>query len=376
VTASALRFPPDHDRIVLVLQGGGALGAYQAGVYAELFKTPWQPNWLVGVSIGAVNAALIAGNPPERRLQRLREFWDTVSSGVTAPAPEGQPWREWFNQGSAAWAATAGVPGFYEPRVPPPYLQPPGTPAAISFYDPSALAATLRRLVDFERLNGGEVRLSLGAVNVHTGNSQYFDSLDTRIEVDHVLASGALPPAFPPVVIGGEPYWDGGIVSNTPLQYAMDLRDPTERLLVFQVDLFSARGPVPGTMNEVLQRYKDILYSSRTRYATDRTRALHNQRQGICDLVKALPAELRDDPRIQAVTALACAAPIDIVHLIYRHKRYELDSKDYEFSRASVREHWAAGERDLAGTLAHPDTLKRSGMDDGVTVYDWDSSAR
>jgi len=367
---SPLRFPPDHDNIALVLQGGGALGAYQAGVYAEIFRTRFQPNWVAGVSIGAVNAALIAGNAPEKRLERLTEFWDLVSSGVTQPAPPGDVVRKLFNRASAAVAAMAGVPGFYQPRLPPPYLQRAGTQAALSFYDTHKLRDTLLRLVDFDRINHDGVRLSLGAVNVRSGNSVWFDNRTMPLTVDHVMASGALPPAFAPVVIGDEAYWDGGIVSNTPLQYVLDERATDDPLLVFQVDLFSARGPLPADLGEALQRHKDIMYSSRTRYATDRARALHNSLRAVRELLQQLPARFRDDPRVEILEQMTESAPVDIVHLIYRIKRYELESKDYEFSRTSVREHWACGERDMQATMAHPDQLKRSGMDDGITVYD------
>jgi len=353
-----------------VLQGGGALGAYQAGVYAEMFRTRFQPNWIAGVSIGSVNAALIAGNPPERRVERLTEFWDLVSSGVTTPAPPAAVVRKLFNRGSAAVAAMAGVPGFYQPRVPPPWLQRAGTPGAQSFYDADALRATLLRLVDFDLINRGTVRLSLGAVNVRTGNSQWFDNRSAPIGVEHILASGALPPAFAPVAIDDEAYWDGGIVSNTPLQYVLDERATRDPLLVFQVDLFSARGPLPTDLGEALQRHKDILYSSRTRYATDRARALQNSLQAVCELLHELPPKFRKDPRVEILATMTASAPVDIVHLIYRNKRYELESKDYEFSRASVREHWAAGERDMCATMKEPDGLKRSGMDEGITVYD------
>src|SRR5207249_3253956 len=188
--------------------------------------------------------------------------------------------------------------------------------------------------------NSNSVRLCLGAVNVRTGNSQWFDNQNTRIEVDHVLASGALPPAFAPVVIGNDAFWDGGIVSNTPLQYVLDERATRKRLLVLQIDLFSARGPLPSDLGEALQRQKDIMYSSRTRYATDRAKALNNSLQAVRKLLAELPPKFRDDPRVEILNEMTDAAPVDIVHLIYRIKRYELESKDYEFSRASVREHW------------------------------------
>jgi NTE family protein len=241
-TPSAKAKPADtvdqHDQRVLVLQGGGALGAYQAGVYEELLSSAYEPDWIAGVSIGAINAALIAGNPPERRIERMTEFWHTVSSGMgplshaftttqdadTAAAAAAWP-RGLFNQFSAFWSMVAGIPGFYHPRMPPSNLHPEGTHAAISVYDTAPLRATLERLIDFDLINSKKVRLSVGAVNVVTGNSEYFDNFERTIGPEHVMASGALPPAFPPVVIDGESYWDGGIVSNTPLQYVLDLRD-------------------------------------------------------------------------------------------------------------------------------------------------------
>lgn len=258
----------DHEHIALVLQGGGALGAYQAGVYEELAKIPSKLHWVAGVSIGAINAALIAGNAPQRRVERLHEFWTLVSSGVGSVAPwwEGvEPAAHLF---SAAVSATLGVPGFYRPRIPPPMLQPEGTDAAISHYDTAPLRHTLERLVDFDLINSRATRLSVGAVNVRSGNSIYFDNTLQRIAPEHIMASGALPPAFAPVVIDGEAYWDGGLVSNTPLQYVLDNRGP-HKTLIAQVDLFNARGAVPTTIGAVLSRRKDIVYSSRTRLNTD-----------------------------------------------------------------------------------------------------------
>ena len=370
-----------HDRIALVLQGGGALGAYQAGVYEELSGTAYQPDWVAGVSIGAINAALIAGNPLERRIQRLTEFWHLVSSGM-GPLPDmlSDPcWlgiaqqadrpRGAFNQFSAFWAATLGVPGLYRPRIPPALFQPDGTPEALSVYDTAPLQATLERLIDFELINSKKIRLSVGAVNVRTGNSEYFDNFDRVIGPEHIMASAAFPPAFPPVTIAGETYWDGGIVSNTPLQYVLDTR-PKESLLAFQVDLFSARGDLPLNLAEVQQRQKDILYSSRTRYNSNMAAEVVNTRKAIRDLLLKLPKRLKNDAAVRHLTDVTHAAPVDIVHLIYRQTSHELESKDYEFSRASVLEHWEAGQRDLRDTVKHPKWLKSSGLGDGVTQYD------
>ena len=353
----------------LVLQGGGALGAYQAGVYEAARETQRPPDWIAGVSIGAVNAALIAGNPPDKRVQRLREFWELVSSG---PAQRLPPWlatRELLNQWSASMAALVGVPGFFEPRRTPALLLGGAAPLT-SVYDTSPLRSTLERLVDFDRLNDDGIRVSVGAVNVRTGNSVYFDNRSQRLGPEHIMASGALPPGFPPVTIDGEDYWDGGIVSNTPLQYVLDLHPRTEPLVVLQVDLFSARGLMPASLAEVMERQKDITYSSRTRMNTDVMAANMNLQQAIADLIAKLPPQMRADPSVAQVQAMLTHEPIDVYHLIYRDKPYELESKDYEFSRAAVDEHWEAGMRDMRRTLAHPELLLGSSAANGVTTYD------
>jgi NTE family protein len=354
----------------LVLQGGGALGAYQAGVYAGVYEKHKALDWVAGVSIGAINAALIAGNPPELRVARLREFWDVVSSGPAQRLPPGWSDRALFNQWSANSTAMFGVPGFFKPRNNPVLLMLGGAAPVLSYYDTSPLKSTLERLVDFDRINDCDIRLSVGAVNVRSGNSVYFDNTRQRIGPEHIMASGALPPGFAPVHIDGEDYWDGGIVSNTPLQYVLDTHPRTESLLVLQVDLFSARGIMPRTLAETLERQKDITYSSRTRMNTDALASNMNLQQAVADLIAKLPASLRKDPSVAAVCAQLTHQPIEIVHLIYRDKPYELDSKDYEFSRASVDEHWEAGLRDIRNTLEHPELLRAAAQANGVTTFD------
>jgi NTE family protein len=351
----------------LVLQGGGALGAYQAGVYEALLESDSKLDWVAGVSIGAINAALIAGNAPGQRVQRLKEFWHEVSSGPAQNVPAHWGERTWINQWSAASAAVMGIPGFFRPRVEPLLL---GAAAPVlSYYDAAPLKATLERLVDFKRINRKEMRLSVGAVNVRSGNSVYFDNATDEIGVEHIMASGALPPGFPPVHIDGQDYWDGGILSNTPLQYVLDTFVRTRRLVVLQVDLFSARGAMPTTLSEVVERQKDISYSSRTRMNTDSVAANVNLQQALADLLRKLPARLRSDPAVMALGQRMNHEPVDIVHLIYRDKLYELDSKDYEFSRAMVEEHWDAGARDMRTTIAHPEWLQ-SATENGVTTFD------
>ena len=365
----------DRERVALVLQGGGALGAYQGGVFEALVALDVEPAWVAGVSIGAINAALIVGNAPERRRERLREFWDLVSSGPARQAPPFDGQRGVFNQWSTAWSATFGVPGFYQPRVPPAMLQPDGTPAALSVYDNGPLKSTLERLVDFDRINARTVRLSVGAVDVATGNSQWFDNVDvgrrkaTTIGPEHIMASGALPPAFAPVVIGEAAYWDGGILSNTPLQYVLDTRGD-EALLVFQVDLFPAKGDVPVNLAGVLQRHKDILYSSRSRFTTEKIAEMQRLRGALRRLIERLPDTLRDDPDLKDLEATLHTQRVDIVHLIYRQTTAESESKDYEFSRPSMLDHWARGVADLRHAHDRWRTLAPSALDPDVTVYD------
>ncbi len=340
-----------YDGVVLLLQGGGALGSYQAGVYEELAETPFLPDWVAGISIGAVNAALIAGNRPEHRVERLREFWDRITGTVTwSWLPEGEAFRDWANQ-LAAWSALfRGQPGFFVPRGGIPHFQPPGCPAALSWYDTAPLRRTLLELVDFDLLNEGPTRLSVGAVNVATGNTVYFDTRDRRLGPEHIMASGALPPGFPPVEIEGEAYWDGGLVSNTPLQYVLEA-GPAPASLIFQVDLFSSRGLVPRTLAEADERAKDIRYSSRTRLVTDVYRAMHLLRCDIDLLLSRLPAEARDDPEVRRIAEAGAATRLNILHLVYRRMRHDRDYKDYEFSRNTMRDHWATGRDDLTRTL-------------------------
>ncbi|WP_062481076.1 patatin-like phospholipase family protein [Variovorax boronicumulans] len=356
-------------RKALVLQGGGALGAYQAGVYAALSETDLQPHWIAGVSIGAINAALIAGNAPAQRVDRLREFWHLVSSGPAQRLPSWLGDRATQNQWSATMASLVGIPGFFEPRYSPALLLG-GAAPLLSYYDTSPLKATLERLIDFDRINACEARFSVGAVNVRTGNSVYFDNTRQRIGPEHIMASGALPPGFAPVHIDGDDYWDGGIVSNTPLQYVLDTHPRSEALVVLQVDLFNARGEMPHTLSGVMERQKDITYSSRTRLNTDALAANMNLQQAIADLIAKLPPGLRNDPSVVEVQAQLTHEPIDIFHLIYRDKTYELESKDYEFSRAAVEEHWESGVRDMGKTLAHPETLRADATVNGVTTFD------
>jgi NTE family protein len=379
-----LRARLPFDRVALLLQGGGALGAYQAGVYGALAETGLHPDWVVGISIGAINAAIIAGNAPETRVDRLREFWEEI----TAPAigfdadvfglfGRGDAARAGVNQVSAAMVAYAGTPGFFRPRLPNPWFHPSGTLEATSYYDTGPLKATLERFVDFDRINSDnkDTHLSLGAVNVRSGNLVYFDNGTQVIGPEHVMASGALPPGFPAIEIEGEHYWDGGLVSNTPLQWLVtNTRVTGQRLpdaLVFQVDLWSARGEFPRNLAEVATRQKEIQYSSRTRAFTDFIKRLHGVEHSVARFLDQLPDEFKRSEEARFLASIAQRHAYNLVHLIYRPRGYEGDSKDYEFSRLSMAEHWRSGHYDAMRTLRHPEVLERAGNGEEFTIFDF-----
>ena len=366
--------PVDAQR-VLVLQGGGALGSYQAGAFQALCHSGFEPEWVAGISIGAINAAIIAGNAPEKRVDRLKEFWDMVSSPVSwNPITSGEPARSLFNETSAALIATFGVPGFFTPRIPPAPLWPQGSPQSLSYYDTSPLKKTLENLVDFDRINDLKTRLSVGAVGVTSGNFKYFDNVEfkklgKKIGPEHIMASGALPPGFPSIVIDNEHYWDGGIASNTPLDFVLD--EETKRdLLIFQVDLFSARGDLPATLLEAAEREKDIRFSSRTRMNTDKNKQVHNTRKALRELIAKLPDDLKNDPSVELLREAFKENAVTVVHLIYRSKNYESSSKDYDFSHVGVVEHWNAGARDVHLSMRHKEWLERPQSGETMVTYD------
>ncbi len=362
--------PPGCDRIALVLQGGGALGAYQGGVYQALHEAGLEPDWIAGVSIGGINGAIIAGNPPERRVERLRQFWDSITARPTSLfVPDGDDPRRMANMWSSLLTMTFGQPGFFAPTVPNPWLSLRGSATATSFYDNAPLRQTLHELVDFDYLNSNGTRYACGAVNVRSGNFVYFDSVKTIIEPEHVMASGALPPALPMMQVGTDWFWDGGVVSNTPLQHVFDNLGGVSTL-IFQVDLFSARGRLPRDMGDVLARQKEIQYSSRTRMVTDLYRQRYEQDRLIKQLLDKVPeGELSDEER--AVKARLAAHPaITLMHLIYRQAAYETQASDYDFSGASMGEHWDSGYRDTHATLDRKEWLVMPGAAGGIAVHD------
>lgn len=358
---------------VLVLQGGGALGSYQAGAYEALCDHDFEPEWVAGISIGAINAAIIAGNDRDKRVGKLREFWEMTASPVPwSPEIKSDRAKSYFYEAGAAVIATFGVPGFFVPRLPPAPLWPSGSPQSLSYYDTAPLKATLERLVDFDRINDCKTRLSVGAVSVTTGNFTYFDNeifrqSRKRIGPEHIMASGALPPGFPAVVIDGEHFWDGGIASNTPLDFVLD--DDTSDLLIFQVDLFSARGLLPETILEAQEREKDIRFSSRTRMNTDKNKKIHDYRKALRDLIARLPEDLKHEPSVKTLSEAAKENTVTVIHLIYRSKVYESSSKDYNFSRIGMVEHWNSGARDVTLSMRHKDWFEAPQSDESMVTH-------
>ena len=367
------------ETIALTLQGGGALGAYQAGVYQGLAEAGIEPDWIAGISIGALNTALIAGNPPELRVARLREFWETICQpAFSVPLPgfvehalfnSGEPLRKAFTAMQAAGALVEGQKGFFVPRFPPPLPQASGHPEKASYYDTKPLKATLERLCDFDRINSGETRVSIGAVNVGSGNFVYFDNTTTTLRPEHFMASGALPPGFAAVEIDGEYYWDGGLMSNTPL-YEVIATTPRRDTLAFQVDLWSALGPVPDSIADVQGRMKDIQYSSRTRMVTDLLQRSQRFRHALREVLDRVAPEHRDDPWVRLADELACSKKYNVIHLIYRQKEYEGHYKDFQFGLSTMLEHWESGLRDIRRSLEQPDWLARPDNDAGFITHD------
>jgi len=384
---------PPYKQIVAIFQGGGALGSYQAGVYNGIAQAGIEPTWMAGISIGAINAALVAGNPPEKRVERLHDFWDTVcrppsmtasfvAETINALGFGFAPFQETvkqtvdkaFGSYAASMAILEGQNEFFYPR---PFAPGFGNPSQISFYDTSPLRSTLERLVDFDRINHKDaVRLSLGATNVGTGNFVFFDNRHMTIGPEHVMASGALPPGFPAVEIDGEYYWDGGCVSNTPLMYIMNETAVLDTL-IFQVDLWSAHGKLPTNIFQISERQKDIQYSSRTRAITDTVRNMHRIRQRLLETIDRIPASVRKaDPFFDQMAEQAMGANFNVIQLIYQNKTGEGQYKDTEFSAETMQRHWAMGLADMTNTFADPTCLDMPSRGENFVTYDVHRKAR
>ncbi|OIQ90979.1 patatin phospholipase [mine drainage metagenome] len=364
-----------YEEIALVLQGGGALGAYQAGVVQGLAEAGIQPTWVAGISIGAIHCALIAGNPPHRRAERLREFWHRITQPPVLPPTlwEQEPWVSLLPEDALLWMAplqslralAEGQKGFFVPRA-----LPGVGPDQASVYDTAPLRATLEELVDFDLLNSGQVRVSVGAVNVRSGNFEYFDTKRQRLGPEHFMASGALPPGFPAIRIGDGDYWDGGLVSNTPLTQVLG-GHPHAHTLVFQVDLWSAAGDPPHTLADVGERVKDIQYSSRTRTITDVLLRAHEQRRILRGLLERIPPDQRrNDPFCAQVEDMARDKRYNVIHLIYKDKPYDGQTKDFQFGRATMRAHWNNGLSTMQRTLCHALWFDLPGADRPFITHD------
>ena len=359
--------PAAYDKTVaLVLQGGGALGSYQAGVYEALSASEYLPDWVAGISIGAINAAIIAGNAPERRVDRLLEFWEMVTHPTALwPAAPSGALRDAQMRSSAVAALLFGQPGFFAPRA---ALWWSGAQPT-SYYDTGGLKSTLERLVDFDRINAREMRFSVGAVNVRTSQLAYFNNAEITIRPEHVMASAALPPGFPAVEIDGEHYWDGALVSNTPLQYVLEY-SPRRSRLTFQVDLFHTHGDEPRNLEDVGEREKDIRYSSRTQAATEMLRKTHDVRHNINTLWDKLPDELKRQKEAEFLYKFGCVTTMDIVQLIYRPHELQGCAKDYEFGRPTMEARWDQGFADAQTTLLASPWLAPMPPEIGARTFD------
>jgi NTE family protein len=369
---------PLPGQVALLLQGGGALGSFQAGVYEKLDELEIEIDWVAGISIGAVNAAIIAGNPPGRRMAKLRRFWEKVSGGMpNLWLPENDHIREAAHLAAAGAVSMFGVPGMFRPHLIPAPFMPEGSRGATSFYDAEPLRHSLDDLVDWDLLNDGPVRLSVGAVDIESGNFAYFDTrsdngsrTNTRIDARHIMASGALPPGLPPVEIDGRYYWDGGLVSNTPLAYVLDRQK--EDMLVFQVDLFPAEGPLPRQITDVYSRQKDIQFSSRTRQVTDVYLRLRREHKALRAVLNHLPEAMSDDPEVRRVREILDHGAVNIVHLIYRSRNWESGARDFEFSRATMLDHWGQGREAVDNVMHKGDLIARNILDGTSATFDLD----
>jgi NTE family protein len=357
-------------QIVLVLQGGGALGAYQYGVVQALHENGVEPDWVIGTSMGAINGALVAGNPAEQRMQRLSSFWNRIaSSDLGAAGPIAQFWQSLSNLRTLTW----GVPGLFEPNLS--SIWGPRFELGVeraAYYSTGPMGETLRELIDFEHVNRASMRLTVGAVNACSGTMKYFDSRHMTLAVEHVLASGALPPAFPAVRIDGEPYWDGGIYSNTPMEVVFD-DNPRRDALIFDVHLWNPAGPEPGTLLDVQLRQKDIQYASRLESHLTRQQQIHRLRHVIMELARRVAADRADD-ECQRLAGFGCSTRMHVVRLMAPRLPGEDQAKDIDFSRTNVGARREAGYRDTCRALrSQPWNQPVADPLEGIIVHDFEN---
>lgn len=360
------------EQVVLVLQGGGALGAYQAGVYQALMEGGIEPDWVIGTSIGAINGALIAGNAPDNRIARLQEFWDGVGKKSALDQLWPEAWQTAVFGNSLANFSTvlSGIPGFFAPN--PQAVWGPTFPLGIeraSYYTTDPLRATLGRLVDFDWLNRRQTRLSVGAVNVRTSEMRYFDSQKMTLAPAHVMASGALPPAFPAVTIDGESYWDGGIYSNTPIEVVLD-DVPRRNSLIFSVNVWQPAGAQPTTIQQVMARQKDIQFASRGKSHVARQAQIHRLRHVVRELARRLPEELRADPVVQDLADYGCGTLMHLVRLLSPRLDGEDHTKDIDFTRAGIEGRWKAGHDHARKVLAEKPWEREADTLAGIVIHE------
>jgi NTE family protein len=356
------------EQVVLVLQGGGALGAYQAGVYQALMEGGIEPDWVIGTSIGAINGALIAGNEPGRRIERLRDFWDGVAR--KAAIDHFWPTSIFGNAVTNLSTIMSGIPGFFTPN--PQAIWGPTFALGLekaSYYSTDPLRETLGRLIDFDCMKARRVRLSVGAVNVRTSAMRYFDSRDMPLGAAHIMASGALPPAFPAVTIDGEPYWDGGIYSNTPIEVVLD-DVPRRDSLIFAVDVWQPVGAHPTTIQQVMARHKDIQFASRGKSHVARQAQIHRLRHVVRELAKRLPPDVREDPVVQDMAEYGCGTLMHLVRLLSPRLDGEDHTKDIDFTRAGIENRWKAGYDHARNVLAEKPWQQQADLLAGIVIHD------
>lgn len=358
----------NNGQVVLVLQGGGALGAYQGGVYQALHESGVEPDWIIGTSIGAINASIIAGNAVEQRLPRLQEFWRRVEGRAfwgAFPAWTG------VDDALSLWTIlTSGIPGFFEinTRALLGVQVPLGADHA-GYCSTKPLRKTLEELVDFSLINEGHPRLTLGAAHVRTSMMHYFDSKEMKLNPSHIMASGALPPAFPAVRIDGELYWDGGILSNTPTERIFD-DQPRRNSLIFAVHLWHPTGTEPETIWQILNRHKDIQYSSRIASHILRQQQTHKLRHVITQLLEYVPGEVKNDPLVKELAGYSCKTRMHVVRLLAPRLDNESHTKDIDFSPAGIRTRWEAGYADTNRALEQQPWLGEFGLLDSVILHE------
>lgn len=361
-----------YKRIACVFQGGGALGAYQVGAFRALHEHGHSPNYLAGVSIGAINSSIIAGNPREKQMEKLMEFWKTIIpdlwSDYLGDFNHSEYMHHVHNEMGAMHALFYGVDGFFKPRVIPPDTFAPSTPDQLSYYDTSMLQSTLEQVIDFDRINSKEVTLCLGAVNVASGEMIFFNNQVTHIGPEHIMASCALPPSFPAIKVGDDYYWDGGIYANTPLVTVLDAL-PEEDTLCFVIDCFSLKGPLPKTMDEVEERQKDIRYASHSRRLTNVYSSRQNLQSAITTLGEHLSEKAKKDPEIQQLLQLGAKKRFSVVHIIYRGTPYAHSFKDYNFIHSAVNSRMETGYKNALAILEKPQWEKESTNPLACSIY-------